>query len=105
MSDAILSNSDFVALRKAAERARRVLGWEGGAVLCQRVSGVFRDVGWCLVGRDHITGEFFLFADPKGWEPGIYAVTEKGMVWRTVGGDDYNGAEKWLRTPCEGVRA
>jgi len=34
--------------------------------------------------------------DPQFERPGVYAVDGTGHVFIAVGGDDYNGAERWL---------
>ncbi|MAC35644.1 MAG: hypothetical protein CME38_18880 [Haliea sp.] len=34
--------------------------------------------------------------DPEGWEPGCWAVDTKGRQWQAMGGDDYNGASRWV---------
>ncbi|MND34964.1 hypothetical protein D3C81_213020 [compost metagenome] len=34
--------------------------------------------------------------DPQCERPGVYAVDEAGKIFIAVGGDDYNGAERWV---------
>jgi len=33
--------------------------------------------------------------DPQSERPGAYAVDAKGNIWKAVGGNDYDGAERW----------
>lgn len=33
--------------------------------------------------------------DPQSERPGAYAVDAKGNAWQAVGGNDYDGAERW----------
>ena len=34
--------------------------------------------------------------DPQCERPGVYAVDEEGKIYIAVGGDDHNGAERWV---------
>ncbi|MGP9772199.1 hypothetical protein [Halomonas citrativorans] len=33
--------------------------------------------------------------DPQSERPGAYAIDAKGNTWKAVGGNDYDGAERW----------
>lgn len=34
--------------------------------------------------------------DPQTWRPGCIALDEQGNQWKSVGGNDYDGAREWV---------
>ena len=51
--------------------------------------------GVVLVWQDEAYGWKDRLRDPESERPGVYAVDAKGRVWEAVGGNDYDGAERW----------
>lgn len=40
--------------------------------------------------------------DPQCERPGVFAVDLEGVVFKAVGGDDYNGAKAWVAVDPDG---
>jgi len=55
--------------------------------------GEWKVVGWCCE-RGSYPG-----ADPSGWCPGVYAISESQAVFVSNGGNPFRGAWSW--TPVE----
>lgn len=44
---------------------------------------------------DEVQGWMSEIRYPAGWQPGCIAVDEEGNAWAAVGGNSYDGAERW----------
>ena len=53
------------------------------------------DDGVVLVWQGEAYGWKNELRDPQSERPGVYAVDADGNVWEAVGGNDYDGAERW----------
>ncbi|WP_075882071.1 hypothetical protein [Vreelandella massiliensis] len=51
--------------------------------------------GVVLIYQGEVCGWKNELRDPQSERPGTYAVAEDGSVWQAVGGNDYDGAERW----------
>lgn len=51
--------------------------------------------GVVVIFNGKVDGWVHKLRDPDHWVPGCIAVDESGAQWISVGGDDYNGAERW----------
>jgi len=51
--------------------------------------------GVVVLFEGKVSGWMNELRDPQGWEPGCIALDEQGKAWQSVGGDAYNGAERW----------
>lgn len=62
---------------------------------------------WRANNKEHLGGIVLLWGgtvygwknelrDPKSERPGAYAVDMAGLVFKAVGGNDYDGAEAWV---------
>lgn len=65
-----------------AQEYRAERGLKGGYVVCHNDQAV----GW---ERE--------LDNASGWAPGCYAFDSQGGEWVAVGGNDYDGAERWER--------
>ncbi|MCU9529335.1 antirestriction protein ArdR [Pseudomonas mosselii] len=68
---------------------------------------------WRAANQDHVGGIVMVcdgrvygwkneLRDPESERPGVYAVDSSGVVFRAVGGDEYNGAEAWIAVDPDG---
>lgn len=53
------------------------------------------DGGVVVIFGNHVAGWMDELRDPQSWEPGCFAIDENGNEWVAVGGNTYDGAEKW----------
>ena len=54
------------------------------------------DGGVVLIWNGEAYGWKNTLRDPQQERPGVYAVDLSGNVWVAVGGNDYDGAHKWV---------
>lgn len=52
--------------------------------------------GVVILLRGQIQGWCNCLRDPESWIIGCKAIDENGREWITVGGNDYDGAERWV---------
>lgn len=64
--------------------------WRSGQDETTRTSGVV------LIWNERVTGWKNELRDPQQDVPGVLAVDTDGHVFVAEGGDDYNGAERWV---------
>lgn len=53
------------------------------------------DGGYFVFWEGRCCGWKLELTRPENDRPGVIAVTETGEVYKAVGGDDFNGAERW----------
>lgn len=53
------------------------------------------DAGVVLIGQNNAYGWKSSLRDPQSEQPGVYAVDDDGHIFKTEGGNDYDGAEIW----------
>lgn len=51
--------------------------------------------GVVVIFGGQVAGWMSELRDPQNWEPGCFAMAEDGQEWVTVGGNAYDGAERW----------
>lgn len=61
-----------------------------------RVNNHEHCAGVVLVWEGDVYGWKNELRDPESERPGSYAVDKAGLVFKAVGGDDYNGANAWV---------
>lgn len=83
---------NFETLR---EQAR--IWWEN------QEAGSERELGYVVIFNGQIVGWKRELDNPQGWEPSCLAVAADGSVYEAVGGNDYDGAEAWLRLEMHDV--
>lgn len=64
--------------------------WRAGQDDAIRTSGVV------LIWNERVTGWKDKLRDPRHDVPGVLAVDVDGRVFVAEGGDDYDGAERWV---------
>lgn len=64
-----------------------------------------RHGGYVLIEDRAAYGWKKFLDQPEREKPGALAVDEGGNVWQAVGGDDYNGARRWVPITQIGVFA
>ncbi|VAW65863.1 hypothetical protein MNBD_GAMMA11-3440 [hydrothermal vent metagenome] len=61
-----------------------------------RKSNGYIDKGGVIVLLDYeIQGWVDLLRNPEHWEPGCIAITEDGTLYKAIGGNSYDGADRW----------
>lgn len=81
----------------ARETFNRWLNKELAVVVAQRYrsDNPGHDDGVVLVWQDEAYGWKDKLRDPQSERPGVYAVDANGNAWEAVGGNEYDGAERW----------
>jgi len=51
--------------------------------------------GVVVIFDNHVAGWMSELRDPFKWEPGCLAIDDAGSEWVAVGGNAYDGAERW----------
>ena len=51
--------------------------------------------GVVVIFDNDVSGWMNELRDPQSWEPGCSAINEDGQKWVAVGGNAYDGAERW----------
>ncbi|PHS48676.1 MAG: hypothetical protein COB05_05400 [Marinobacter sp.] len=51
--------------------------------------------GYTVICNSGVAGWTSTLDNPRGWMPGCIAIDETGKKWRSVGGNDYDGAGQW----------
>lgn len=79
---------NFEAIREQAQfwRTHSEAGCEG------------ETVGYVVIFEGRPVGWKRYLDNPQGWEPGCLAVSPEGDIYQAVGGNDYDGAEAWVRS-------
>lgn len=52
--------------------------------------------GVVLIWNGEVYGWTHILLEPRKEQPGAIAVDHEGHVFRAEGGDDYNGAKRWV---------
>lgn len=55
--------------------------------------------GVVVIFDNGVAGWMNELRDPLHWEPGCIAINEAGQKWVSVGGNAYDGAERWEPVP------
>ncbi len=77
-----IAMTDFEHIRQVAEAWRRDNPNSAGGV--------------CLVWNNEVYGWKDALRDPQNERPGVHAVASDGALWRSEGGNDHDGAERWV---------
>lgn len=75
----------YECCRQVARDFRNSRDCSPGGVVVLYTEGTIRAAGWMNELRD-----------PQSWVAGCIAVDDQGVLFQAVGGDDYNGADKWV---------